>query len=310
DEIETIESLGGTGGEVYPECRLSERGKEYVGTRNETETGKPCLRWDTQPYGMPWDFFDNRFPYEEHFFGRNSSLHENHCRNPGLYRRRPWCFVADPNVQWEYCDVPFCTDAEAPECKLTEAGNEYVGKQNVTLSGKQCQHWLQVVPMRHSLWNFLPLFSDDLDGPHNFCRNIGVSTGPWCFSVSGLILQYCDVPFCPNSEGEQCRVRVSGECVEPRECKTTPNGEEYIGTQNVTVSGHPCLAWIKNYERVFLFPFYRSYIPFNHSYIPFYDDLYPSHNFCRNPNSRSGGTWCFIEDGNNTVTDFCDVPMC
>ena len=31
----------GTGS--YPECRLSEKGKEYVGTVDATETGKPCL---------------------------------------------------------------------------------------------------------------------------------------------------------------------------------------------------------------------------------------------------------------------------
>ena len=42
----------------------------------------------------------------------------NNCRNPKLRRRtdyktgqakdRPWCFTTDPNIAWEYCDIPFC----------------------------------------------------------------------------------------------------------------------------------------------------------------------------------------------------------
>ncbi|CAG0905074.1 unnamed protein product, partial [Darwinula stevensoni] len=198
---------------VYPECRLSEKGKEYVGTKNETETGEPCLHWATEPYGTPWDFFScirnadcrrrgrntwgrrtrprresrrkasepygtpwdffNRgVEYALHFLNLDPTVNKSYCRNPGLYRERPWCFVSDPNIQWKYCDIPLCQDPNPPECKLTRQGGEYVGKRNATLSGFPCQHWLASTPNKHlAIKKQLSAFPDEVDGSHNFCRN-------------------------------------------------------------------------------------------------------------------------------------------
>ena len=93
---------------LYPECKLTNMGKEYMGKISETETGMACLRWDSQPYGKPMDFMLDT-PYEWHFLNLNVSTHENYCRNPGT-RLRPWCFVSDKQIQWEYCKIPFCSD--------------------------------------------------------------------------------------------------------------------------------------------------------------------------------------------------------
>ncbi|CAG0884310.1 unnamed protein product [Darwinula stevensoni] len=54
----------------YPECRSTEKGREYVGTKNKTETGKECLRWDSKPYGTPKDFSPIE-DYEGHFPNRD-----------------------------------------------------------------------------------------------------------------------------------------------------------------------------------------------------------------------------------------------
>jgi len=34
----------------------------------------------------------------------------NYCRNPdpALRTEGPWCFTTEPNLVWDYCNVPFC----------------------------------------------------------------------------------------------------------------------------------------------------------------------------------------------------------
>ncbi|CAG0882827.1 unnamed protein product [Darwinula stevensoni] len=98
---------------VYPECRLSEKGMEYVGKTNVTETGKACLRWDSEQVTSSYESLDAGFNevlfYEEHFINQDPSLHENFCRNPtGL--ARPWCFVDDDGVKMEFCWIRLCDD--------------------------------------------------------------------------------------------------------------------------------------------------------------------------------------------------------
>ncbi|CAG0900086.1 unnamed protein product [Darwinula stevensoni] len=102
----------------YPECRLTEKGREYIGRANKTESGKECLRWDSQPNGKPDDFFPN-VTYDGHFTNLDAWSHKNYCRNPSG-KERPWCFVSHQmGVQWEYCDIPMCTDTSKT---LTYAG--------------------------------------------------------------------------------------------------------------------------------------------------------------------------------------------
>ncbi|CAG0889784.1 unnamed protein product [Darwinula stevensoni] len=96
----------------YPECRLTKKGREYIGKVNKTESGKECLRWDKMPYGTPDDFLTN-YTYSAHFINLDTWSHQSYCRNPSG-KERPWCFVMDKDVQWEYCDIPMCTDTVLP----------------------------------------------------------------------------------------------------------------------------------------------------------------------------------------------------
>ncbi|CAG0893765.1 unnamed protein product [Darwinula stevensoni] len=302
DPCQELESQTGEKS-VYPECRLTEKGREYVGKKANTETGKTCLRWDENPYGKPWDFFDQTKLYEELFINQNPSFHKNYCRNPGIYRERPWCFVSDPVIQWEYCDIPLCKDRTPRECKLTAMGGEYVGKQNTTISGFPCQRWLTSVPRSHSQWNLLSAFPDELDGSHNFCRNPTEGFGgPWCYSYdSPNGWEYCNVPFCPLSDGRNCTIRIANRCITPLECKETTIGMEYKGTKNVTVSGLPCQPWLSHTPNKLSDNKFLQYFP---------DEMHPSHNFCRNPDGYAGGPWCYNGLGRNPRWEACDIKLC
>ncbi|CAG0900087.1 unnamed protein product [Darwinula stevensoni] len=297
-------------GIVYPECRLTEKGKEYVGTQNATETGKLCIDWASQPFPTPWDFFNENIAYSEHFLNKEMKLHKNYCRNPGLHRERPWCFVSDVDIQWEYCDIPFCHDPNPPECKLTGKGGEYVGRRNVTISGFACQHWLAKHPTEHEdVAEHLSTFSDEVDGSHNFCRNPDFSGhGPWCYTLGTNFRknwEYCDVPLCPRSDGRQCDIRVSGKCIVPVECKTDTQGKDYMGKMNTTESGLPCQPWMTRTPNDL-----TDIRDFDYDESAFPGDMYPSHNFCRNPDGDLFGPWCQNAAGTEPSYDYCDIPIC
>ena len=67
-----------------------------MGTRNTTEEGLPCQRWDLQtPHAHTRP--PNVFPEVQGA--------ENYCRNAGGEVSRPWCYTSDPSVRWQYCDV-------------------------------------------------------------------------------------------------------------------------------------------------------------------------------------------------------------
>ncbi|CAG0901178.1 unnamed protein product [Darwinula stevensoni] len=174
-------------GNKYPECRLSEKGIEYVGSQNTTEIGHDCLK-----LGAGYRY------YREHY-------------------DRPWCFVSDPKTVWEYCEIPFCHDPHPPECKLSRHGMEYMGKLDVTISGYPCKSWLRMVgpnQVYHALVQFV--FSDECDSSHRFCRNYDENRhGLWCYSDSdnGPEWEYCDVPFCSSANGRPCDIKIAGKCV-------------------------------------------------------------------------------------------------
>ena len=71
-----------------------------MGNQQRTASGRYCQSWSSQdPHKHPFD--PSRYPTEL----LTSSLS---CRNPGGVGEGPWCYTSDPNVRWEYCDVPQC----------------------------------------------------------------------------------------------------------------------------------------------------------------------------------------------------------
>ncbi|CAG0893110.1 unnamed protein product, partial [Darwinula stevensoni] len=231
---------------TYPECRRTEKGRENVGRVSVTESGRNCLDWRDYPYGRPDDFAVDvtldyevevgrhgtyetysELPglpardvyYEVNFLNMDSWSHHNYCRNPSE-RERLWCFVSDPKIQWEYCDIPMCTDTVPPECKVTQQGGEYMGRKDFTIAGFQCLPWRN----REVVEIFLLAFPDPdrVDGHHNFCRNPNMqmtlwnyyesNVAHWCFLESGKDSSwgFCDIPFC-DLRAQEDELRFSDE---------------------------------------------------------------------------------------------------
>ncbi|MED6264689.1 hypothetical protein CHARACLAT_017232 [Characodon lateralis] len=84
---------------------------------------------------------------------------------------------------------------------------------------------------------------------------------------------------------------VQGQCV-------SGTGVSYEGNINITQSGRKCQHW----NRRFPHPIYREYNTSEPNSILV-------ENFCRNPDSRSEGPWCFTTDP-TVQKETCRVPKC
>ena len=81
------------------------------------------------------------------------------------------------------------------------------------------------------------------------------------------------------------------------ECYTEALGEDYRGHTSMTESGLRCQKW-------------TSQEPHSHITTP---DIYNrsglgDHNYCRNPNSRTGGIWCYTSDP-GIEWEYCNVGL-
>ena len=83
------------------------------------------------------------------------------------------------------------------------------------------------------------------------------------------------------------------------ECIIGDSGLDYIGKQVTTVSGRTCQPWSRQ-------------SPHRH---PFTDEQFPERskkaasNYCRNPDNKDGGPWCFTQDP-MVEWEFCGIYRC
>ena len=96
-----------------------------------------------------------------------------------------------------------------------------------------------------------------------------------------------------NAEFLQCLICAA-------DCRTSSTGREYAGRLAQTVSGLQCQRWDS-----------QSPHPHNLTDPNRFPDasLAEAVNFCRNPDSRDGGPWCFTLDP-DTEWEFCDILDC
>ena len=78
---------------------LTDKGLSYHGSINTTYSGRVCQKWvAASPHAHPLTPLN-----------RPNLEGNNYCRNPDGRGDRPWCYTTDPEVRWEYCDVPACS---------------------------------------------------------------------------------------------------------------------------------------------------------------------------------------------------------
>ncbi|CAG0880043.1 unnamed protein product [Cyprideis torosa] len=283
------------------ECRMDWTGKEYIGTLSMTSTGKQCQRWyrnlPHQPFGAA--------TRDENFPDGSVSGALNYCRNPDGDPKGPWCYTTDGETKIDYCEVPFCPEAnrtkptvEEPslqdlhqdnsvsefnlQCIPGEHGNLYLGFKNVTVSGRSCRPWNDE-DIEYESTNFKD--EDRKNAWKNFCRyppalEASWKQAVWCFTLDPEVpWDYCDVPRCPTDD-----------------CKLSQRGIEYRGVRSVTASGEPCKSWAD--------PELKGAYEFPNAV-----GRTQARNHCRNPNGASR-PWCYPEKSASKIWDYCDVPSC
>ncbi|KAI8500095.1 hypothetical protein Bbelb_224120 [Branchiostoma belcheri] len=88
-------------------------GETYRGTVAHTVTGLVCQPWDSHSPHAHYHLTPFWYP--------QAGLDGNFCRNPDG-SGGPWCYTMDPDVRWEYCDVPTCDDGTGPGTGEDEEG--------------------------------------------------------------------------------------------------------------------------------------------------------------------------------------------
>ena len=80
------------------------------------------------------------------------------------------------------------------------------------------------------------------------------------------------------------------------DCKTTPTALDYAGDLNSAKSGATCVRWD------------TAIVAFDPEQFPD-ANLVDAANFCRNPDRKPDGVWCFT-DSDNGQWEYCDLPLC
>ncbi|XP_072174209.1 macrophage mannose receptor 1-like [Diadema setosum] len=116
-----------------PDVSCYEPYSTYLGNAQVTVDGDGCLNWkDANRRYNPTDYPD-------------AHLDGNYCRNPA-YGPRPWCYVADEDIDWKECDVPQCN---APTDCYEGDGYLYRGKAAETSGGNKCLPWSSLDSRAH-----------------------------------------------------------------------------------------------------------------------------------------------------------------
>ena len=80
------------------------------------------------------------------------------------------------------------------------------------------------------------------------------------------------------------------------DCTQTVDGQGYAGTVAVSQSGATCQAWSSHSDTV------------DSDQLPDVS-VEAASNYCRNPDGKTGGVWCYIGD-TDSEWEHCDLAVC
>lgn len=172
------------------------------------------------------------------------------------------------------------------DCYPPPDGRKYKGDVSTTQSGKQCQPWSSQEPHQHEYKQEAKAFPDsNLDLAGAKCRNPSQwEGGVWCYTMD------------PETEWERCDVPAC-----EADCTQFPDDtSKYTGYVSYTKSGLRCQEW-------------SSQCPHEHTYNKDYmfpdETVSDASNYCRNPNDRRVGLWCYTMSLHEEW-EICDVRNC
>ncbi|KAK2917286.1 prothrombin [Channa argus] len=177
---------------------------------------------------------------------------------------------------------------------ISGTGKSYEGQINITISGRECQHWRHSFP--HPIIREFNASAPNSTLKENFCRNPDNRPGgPWCYTKD------------PTVQKETCKVPKCGEVfvpptpapkqVQTRECLPR-YGVDYIGDLVVSARGYTCLNW--SLPQAVALSRDKEFI----------SEVILEGNKCRNPDKDPEGPWCYVEIAGNVTVDYCDLETC
>ena len=93
-------------------CWVGTNSRSYFGIQSVTKNNHQCQLWTLQYPHVHTRNKDEQFPQDGSVYTA-----VNFCRDPDK-KGKPWCYTREPNVPWEYCDVPICKYCTAHDCCL------------------------------------------------------------------------------------------------------------------------------------------------------------------------------------------------
>ncbi|GCC26515.1 salivary plasminogen activator beta-like isoform X1 [Chiloscyllium punctatum] len=119
---------------------INDKGKDYRGTRDYTESGKECLQWDS------FVVLQRKYNAQRSNAVKLGLGSHNYCRNPG-HAKKPWCYVQG-SMYREYCNISKCEKVESKCGQREHKMNKIVGGNEAAIESHPWQAALYITDRR------------------------------------------------------------------------------------------------------------------------------------------------------------------